>query len=348
MVSLDGHLHAVNPDGSLKWKTNVGAGTSPTIGQDGTIYAGYTKLHAVNPTNGSVKWKFDVGGTMRGGTPCNSIDGTIYVGTSDGGELIAVNPDGTERWRKKIGKYVDSPPVIGEDGAVYVGSDHAPGEGFLHAFGIGELDAYANGPYYGLVGEPIQFEGSSKGGYSPHYYHWDFGDGNTSDEQNPLHTYTYPSNFTVTLTVTDNSSNTSDDTTWAWIQASNDPPNKPSINGKINGIAGQSYDYTFTSTDPENQNVWYYIDWGDGQTEEWIGPCESGEEVTKSHTWDDEDTYTIRAKAKDIFDAESDWGTLEVSMPVNQPVQYPLLELFRERFPILYQIIFRVLEELNI
>jgi len=101
VVSLDEYLHALYPNGSLKWKTNVGAGTSPTIGQDGTIYCGYTKLYAVNPTNGSVKWTFDVAGKIKGSTPCNSIDGTIYFGTS-GGWVYAVYPDGNLKWRKKI------------------------------------------------------------------------------------------------------------------------------------------------------------------------------------------------------------------------------------------------------
>jgi PKD repeat protein len=32
---------------------------------------------------------------------------------------------------------------------------------------------------------------------------WDFGDGNTSTEQNPIHTYIVPGSYTVTLTVTD-------------------------------------------------------------------------------------------------------------------------------------------------
>jgi len=38
--------------------------------------------------------------------------------------------------------------------------------------------------------------------YVPQSWFWDFGDGNTSEEQNPLHTYEEPGVYTVTLTVT--------------------------------------------------------------------------------------------------------------------------------------------------
>jgi len=34
-------------------------------------------------------------------------------------------------------------------------------------------------------------------------FHWDFGDGNYSDEQNPLHEYTTPGSYTVVLTISD-------------------------------------------------------------------------------------------------------------------------------------------------
>jgi len=86
-------------------------------------------------------------------------------------------------------------------------------------------------------------------------------------------------------------------------------------------------------------------DCGCGDTyEEWIGPYESGEEVIRSHTWDEQGEFAIKAKAKDIFDAESEWGTLEVTMPVNQqsysfPLLQRLLELFPNAFPILRYLI---------
>lgn len=128
-VSLDCYLYAVYPNGTMKWRVNVGAGTSPTIGSDGTIYAGGNTLYAINP-DGSVKWAVDAGGAIEGGTPCTSSkEGTIYYGTS-GGYFVAMNPNGTEQWRKYIGE-CQSAPAIDETGTIYIGD----GYGYLHAFG---------------------------------------------------------------------------------------------------------------------------------------------------------------------------------------------------------------------
>jgi FOG: PKD repeat len=44
----------------------------------------------------------------------------------------------------------------------------------------------------------------------PDTWEWDFGDGNTSTEQNPIHTYTEEGEYTVTLKVTNTKYNTSD------------------------------------------------------------------------------------------------------------------------------------------
>jgi hypothetical protein len=106
------------------------------------------------------------------------------------------------------------------------------------------------------------------------------------------------------------------------------------------GKVGTSYPYTFTSTDPEGDEIRYYIEWGDESNSGWLGPYSSGEALSLSHTWDDRGTYTIRAKAKDIFDAESDWGTLEVTMPVwRSSLFFKLLE----RFPLLEKMFYKLL-----
>ena len=53
------------------------------------------------------------------------------------------------------------------------------------------------------TGKKINFFGSAEGGVEPYSYSWDFGDGSTSTEQNPTHTYNEAGTYTVTLTVTD-------------------------------------------------------------------------------------------------------------------------------------------------
>jgi len=111
-------------------------------------------------------------------------------------------------------------------------------------------------------------------------------------------------------------------------------PEAPTIAGETQGHYGESYEYTFVSNDPESQDIRYYIDWGDGSYEDWIGPYSSGQEITVSHIWAEENTYTIQAKAKDTLDVESQWGTLQVTMPVNQhSYPFPLLQRLLERFP---------------
>jgi len=69
--------------------------------------------------------------------------------------------------------------------------------------------ANAGGSYAGGTGQPIQFNGS--GSSDPDAgqilsYAWTFGDGGSSTEQNPVHTYGAPGNYIATLNVCDNGS----------------------------------------------------------------------------------------------------------------------------------------------
>lgn len=92
-------------------------------------------------------------------------------------------------------------------------------------------------------------------------------------------------------------------------------PSKPEINGPSSGIPNTDYDFTFSSVDPTGEDVYYYIEWGDGDIEEWIGPYNSGEDVIKTHSWSEKGAFFIRAKAKDVNDEESAWASLEITMP---------------------------------
>ena len=76
----------------------------------------------------------------------------------------------------------------------------------------------ANGPYYGIVGEPVQFHGSASGGEPPYFWYWEFGDGESSEEQNPIHIYESPDIYPVILHVSDYLENHCSDETIANIE----------------------------------------------------------------------------------------------------------------------------------
>ena len=268
--SYDDYLYAIYPNGTIRWKTDTyyGSDANPSIGHDGAIYlaSGY-KLLAISPNNGEIIWEFDFGGTVFHSSSAICDDGIIYtgieIGDRDGGEIVAVNPDGTERWRERISNsYVDSSPCIGSNGTIYISSTSGT-KSSLHAFGRPDPNA----------------------------------------------------------------------------------PEAPSIDGETNGEAGVEYEYTFSTIDPNDDDVYYYIEWGDGEFENWFGPYESGEEVIISHTWDEQNTYTIKARAKDTNNLWGPWGELEVTMPVNQhSYSFPLLQRLLERFPNMFPILRHLIE----
>jgi len=109
----------------------------------------------------------------------------------------------------------------------------------------------------------------------------------------------------------------------------NNAPSMPIINGPTEGQAGESYNYSFISTDPDDDELCYFIDWGDESNSSWVGPYESGEEIIISHRWTEEGTYIIKAKTKDVYDEESDWGLLEVEMPVSQNLINSKISFYR-------------------
>ena len=115
----------------------------------------------------------------------------------------------------------------------------------------------------------------------------------------------------------------------------NEAPNIPTIKGPTNGKVGTEYNYTITTTDYEGQDIWYYIKWGGGSVDEWIGPYSSGSEVNLNHTWEKMRRYTVKVKAKDIHDFETDWATIKVTIPKNKPFlfNFPLLSWLFDRFP---------------
>ena len=108
-------------------------------------------------------------------------------------------------------------------------------------------------------------------------YAWDFGDGATSDVSNPTHTYTVtaPTDFTVTLTVSDNESATDVETQTVSVTPAT-PPNTPPTAGFTHTCSGANCSFTSTSIDAAPGTIATYAwTFGDGATAAVINPSHS-------------------------------------------------------------------------
>jgi outer membrane protein assembly factor BamB len=124
VTSWDGHLYAVNPDGTSRWVFRIGfeSVSTPAVGDEGTIYFGSRdhRLYAVD-SKGREKWKFKTGGWVDA-SPALGLDGTVYFGSWDK-KFYALDGLGRKKWEFTTGGPIVSSAAIDAQGVVYFGSD---------------------------------------------------------------------------------------------------------------------------------------------------------------------------------------------------------------------------------
>ncbi len=134
-------------------------------------------------------------------------------------------------------------------------------------------------------------------------WHWNFGDGNTSTQQHPTHTYAVDGTYMVTLTVTDNEGATdpiSKDVTVT-------PPNIPPTASFIYITNELTVEFTNTSTDPDGTIVSNEWDFGDGNTSTVQHP---------THTYAASGTYMVTLT---VTDDDGATDSLSRSVTVDAP-----------------------------
>ena len=133
-ASDDGVIRALAPeDGRVIWSTEVSAPMRAplAIGSDNTLFAAtYGRepfVIALDGADGKERWRFKTEpgeGAFYGIQSGITVDkeGFLYFGARDH-YVYCLTPAGKLKWRYKTGDQVDSSPVIGPDGTLYVGSD---------------------------------------------------------------------------------------------------------------------------------------------------------------------------------------------------------------------------------
>lgn len=91
------------------------------------------------------------------------------------------------------------------------------------------------------------------------------------------------------------------------ILGDNQPPDQPQ---KPWVVVDEYVEYIISSltVDPESDYIYYMFEWGDETNTTWLGPHPSGTVESVKHEWDAEGEYSVRVKAKDVYDAESIWS----------------------------------------
>ena len=204
-------FYAINPDGSLKWKTDkffdVENRKAMLIGPDDTLYVKGRPdsvwswyLFSVDQNTGYEKWRFWL--NLTGGNSAIDKDGIVYVqGYWYWPRLHALNPNGTEKWLFTDNGPWFFGPTLGRDSVLYTASGGTyPAE--LWAIGptSSPIADFVAKPTTGIRPLTVQFTDQSTG--TVYNWQWNFGDGGTSTEQSPSNTYNTAGDFTVTLTVT--------------------------------------------------------------------------------------------------------------------------------------------------
>ncbi len=133
-VGHDDYLVAVSPDGKKKWAFRSEYFVNDVaIDRDGTVYLVTESSMVYAVTAGGKQWVFRPEGIGSLAPPAIGHDKTVYLGSrrstlergkwSHRDALVALGPEGTQKWAFSTGDAIVCSPVVGNDGTIYVGSN---------------------------------------------------------------------------------------------------------------------------------------------------------------------------------------------------------------------------------
>jgi PKD repeat protein len=296
-------------------------GDPPTVTLAGptTVAAGATSTYTLTlvPAAGSDQTRGGLNVAVQSGTLISTSGDTRL----EGGELTHQSPKsgtGTLSWQfdweapSSAGTYTMWGAALSADGGGTSGDETDTDALSISVEAVDQPPvADASGPYSGVVGVGILFDGGgSTDDGTIASYEWDFGDGFTGSGPNPTHAYAGAGAYTVTLVVTDdNGASDSDQTTADISPAANDPP-IADAGGPYAGTVGQPVQFDGSGSSDDGAIVSYAWDFGDGSV---------GTGATPTHAYSSAGTYVVTLMVMDDGGAAgTDATTAEIA---EAPVQ---------------------------
>jgi hypothetical protein len=317
----------------------IGAVVTPSISGDNTFIKSEKKFYNISPINDDFinsYWKFDeCSGDIAYDSSGNGYDGTIHGATWVGSDPdCALEFDGVDDY-VNFSDHAEGILFNNTDDLIITFEFSSTDGGVIYSgtasWGYNpefRIELFSNGTLYFKM--LMSFQGTnlySNGVYNDGEYHnvkYYFNGISTAptatlyvdDELDNsithyLHDFENVDFKKATMgmhchTLTDNFDGIIDDFKIIKYEKGNDQ-NPPIISGPSGGLPEVEIDYTFKTNDPEDDEVWILIDWGDETEEDWRGPFNSGEEVIIPHIYEEEGTYEIKAKSMDMWD-DSAWS----------------------------------------
>jgi PKD repeat protein len=239
---------------------------------------------------------------------CSDVEGDVLTGS-----FLSDPPHGTAQFLSPIIRYTPDPNFYGADSFTYrvtdgeLESNTATVNVTINEVNDPPVADFSYFPEKPTTLDTIQFTDQSTdldGNIVS--WSWDFGDGNFSTQQNPIHRYDDDGTYTVSLTVTDDER--APNTTTKQVVVANIAPTAAFSFSPVNPTTWDSVQFTDQSTDPDDPIQLWHWDFGDGNTSTQQNPA---------HRYDNPGTYTVSLTVTDD-DEDSAIATQQLEVSLKQ------------------------------
>jgi PKD repeat protein len=304
-------LTVSGPGGSSNVSTQISVQSpnAPNAGFTADKFSGPAPLTVQfqDTTSGNVTsyhWNFSdgTGSTDRNPRHVFNTPGTYNV------FLTVIGPGGSTSTRREVtvnGPTQTPPPTLAATVVVPPSATPVPTETSAPTQATLPVANFSQAPAGDMAIQFTDSSTSSSGGITG--WMWDFGDGATSTEQNPTHTYGAAATYNVTLTVTDAAGSNSAAQTVS-IAAPMQPPVANFSTTPAGDLTIQALDASTSSSGGITAWLWSF---GDGAT---------STEQNPTHTYAAANSYTIELTVTDAGGTNTTSQTINVAAPAQPAV----------------------------